>query len=102
MNNGYCREKSWCPNIDSAHTKAESIEILGLENMTVKIWTGIDFEQLQSDSYIGHENNNKLVEYPESGANTFNVMDLLKDAGISDVSKVHNTGAIIRLTFDWY
>ena len=70
--------------------------------MNVKIWSGIDFEQLQSDSYIGHDNNNELVKYPDSGANYFNVMDLLKDAGISDVTKVHGTGAIIRLTFDWY
>ena len=57
--------------------------------MWVKIWTGIDFEQLESEPFIGHENNNKLVEYPDDAANYFNVMDLLKDAGISDVTKIH-------------
>lgn len=51
----------------------------------MKIWSGIDFEQLESENYVGHENNNKLVPYPEDGANYFNVMDIIKDAGISDV-----------------
>jgi hypothetical protein len=43
MANGYCKELSWCPNIDSDHTEAIAYEMKGLEGINLKIYSGIHF-----------------------------------------------------------
>lgn len=42
------------------------------------------------------------MEFPDDEANVFSVEEILKEADISNVKKIHETGAIIRIEFEWW
>jgi hypothetical protein len=97
--NGYCESPSWCPSIDSNTTTFSSHIIQNIESFKLQIWSGITFPQFDTEEYISYSQQDQV--FSSSDANIFYIKDILNEAGIDGIEDILETGAIIKMDFDW-
>lgn len=92
---GYCEEPSWC---SSESEKKYSLE--GVENFIIWVQGNIDFLTLAPGVEFTTLHESKSVVYPDSGANSYLLSDILK-FGDMKYEDLKETGAVIRIKLDW-
>jgi len=92
---GYCIEPSWCSDY---YPQTHYLE--GVENFLIWFQGNIKFIQLAYDEDFTTMDENNPVLYPDSGANTYLVSDILDKAG-TKLEDIRETGAVLRVVLDW-
>jgi len=91
--NGRCMRRQWCPAME-IDTPATKTDYVNTNNFDIWFSTNIHFHLFALD--VGNTDEKKSIRYPDRGANTFAVHDLLRLAGI-DIEKVKDTGMILNV-----
>ncbi|OMJ83511.1 hypothetical protein SteCoe_15543 [Stentor coeruleus] len=92
---GLCEEISWCSE-DSY--KLYSLD--GVENFLIWVQGSVNFITMGDPLLMTTLDENKAKVYPNSGANSFLLYDILKIGNI-DFDEVKKTGAVVRIGLYW-
>ena len=60
------------------------------------MWSNIEFPAVGSGYYVSYDSD-ESIEYPESKATKFKLLDILNEAGISSIEEIQNTGAVVEM-----
>lgn len=100
MPNGQCNEMRWCPDIEnSRNVPIEEVRLQGIRDIRFYIYSGIKFEQVDSDYFI-NEDDNPLEPYDDDRAIVYTVGDILGEENV-DVDGISRTGALMNVEF-WF
>jgi len=94
---GFCNGPNWCSPGNAAPTTA-SYDIF--DHYLIWINPEMSFNQIDSSKIYSSINKNKTVEYPDSGANTYSINDLLNIGGYN-YRDIKDDGAIFKVTSTW-
>jgi len=93
------RPVNYCPTIDDPNAVFTESDIEAAQNLVVFLNPTITFPTYSSNIFYGTQTNT-LTYYPNKGANAYTLNWLITLAGTT-YAKVKNTGAVLRVLFDW-